>query len=87
MDSESIQRCIELVGALAKPERERWVKHLLDPKGGEENLLALCEQWGIEPIVTYPSDGSRAYYSMGHTLHKLARFAVGQDVMHDADES
>lgn len=73
---ERAERCIALVEALAKPERERHVMHLIDPKGGEENLLELCEQWGIEPVIRYPTDGHRAYYSMGHTLHKLAEYAA-----------
>ena len=66
----------ELVEALARDERERYVKHLIDPKGGEENLLELCEKWGVEPVIEYPMDGGRAYYRMGATLHKLAKHVV-----------
>ena len=74
----------ELVQALARPERERYVKSLIDPACGEENLLELCERWGVEPVIEYPTDGRRAYYSMGNTLHKLAEYAVSREENDDA---
>ena len=70
---------VTLVQALAKDEKERYPTNLLDPARGEENLLQLCQEWGVEPIIIYPDDGRRAYYNMGATLHELARYVVATE--------
>lgn len=46
----------------------------VDTKG----IMFLCSQWEVMPVISYPPDGSRAYYNWAATITELARHVQKQ---------